>query len=171
MLLDELRVHLRDVAEQVAARVERILTNAAHFRLESREAVGLFGKTDITFVGDMLDERQRLETDPGAVLAIIGHSFPDKVRLHVQGAGKRERIERLNVPGSHDDVVAHFIANQDLSVAVIDNAAWRVNIVVDQRVIVGVPLVFVVDDLDIEELGQQNECNDQQADHQTVFAV
>ena len=171
MGLDVVGVHFGDVAEQVAAGVEGILADAADLRLEAREAVGLLREADVVLGRDVLDEREGLPADAGAVLAVVGHPLPHEVDRRVQGARQRHGVEGLHVPRGHGDVVADFVAHQDLAVAVVDDPARRVDVVVDHRIVRRVLLVLVVDDLDIEQLRQQDGRHGHQPGQKLVPAV
>ena len=76
-----------------------------------------------------------------------------------------------HVPRGDENVVAYGVAHQNLPVAVVDHSARRVDGGVDHGVVGGVFLVFVVDDLDIEEPGQQYDGGCGQSQEEFVLAV
>ena len=161
-------VHLGYVAEKIASCIERIVPDAPDLSPETRKLVLDFGELHIFLGGELLHHYDGLVADSPPVLPVFGHLASDEVRFHFQNAGEQEGVEFRDFLGRHENVVGHFVADYDLSVPVIDHASGRVDDVIHHRVVGCVDLVAVVDDLYIENLGDENSRHYEKTDSKLV---
>ena len=169
MLLHVVRIHLGDIAEEVASGVDRVVAYASELSLESGELVLDLGEPHVCLGRDLLDHGLRLVADTRAVLAVIGHPVADELDVHVQCRREGEGVEGLDLARRHDDVVCGLVADEDLPVTVVDDAACGVDGLVDHGVVVGTLLVLVMDDLDGEKLDQKDGGDGPQTYQKLVF--
>lgn len=164
MLLDVVRVHLGDVTQQVSSGVDRVVPDASGLPPESRKVVLKFGELHVGFWFYLLEHHDALVADTAAVSGIFSHLVPDEFRGHVKGVGQHQCVEPLDFPRGDKDVVGYFVADDDLAVAVVDDASGRVDDVIDHRVVRRVDLVLVVNDLDVEQFSEYDG-----GDHQKAY--
>ena len=119
----------------------------------------------------MSQHDDRLEADPAAVAVVFLQLLGDPGGFHVQRPGEGQRVEGLHLPRGHEDVVGDLVADEDLVIAVVDDAAGRVDAFVDHRVGDGFLAVAAVDDLDVEHLAEQDGGKHQQAYYELDVAV
>ena len=166
VFLDVVRIDLGDIAQQVSAGIERIVADGTHLTPETGELVLQLRKLHISRRRDLLEHHDRLVTDAAPVLAVFRHLLPDEVDGDIQRLRQLERIESLYLPRRHEDVIGDRVADDDLAVAVVDDAARGIDHVIDHRVVGGVPLILVIQDLDDEQLDDQDADRDAEADQE-----
>ena len=171
MPLDVVGVHLGDVAEQVATGVDRIVAYASGLPPESREVVLKLGEPHVGLRLYLLEHYHALVAYAATVPGIFLHLVPDEVGRDVECAGQHQGVELLDLPWGDEDVVGDFVADDDLVVAVVDDASGRVDDVVDHRVVGRVDLVLVVDDLDVEQLPEDDGRHNQKTDDQRLAST
>ena len=126
---------------------------------------------EVGFSRDVGQEGLGLISDGRTVFAVIGHLVPDELDVHVQSVRQRQRVEGRHFTRCDDDIVSDFVSDDYLSVAVIDYPSGRVDGLVHHGVVVRADLVFVMDDLDGKQFGQENGYCHPQAYQQLVFPV
>ena len=171
MLVDVGLVDLGNISQKVAARIYGVLPYSAHLPLEAGEFVLDLVKAHVCFCRHGAHHCDGLEADGAAPAVEIGHLFPDEIRCNLQHGGKGQGVELLHLPGAHHYVVCHFVSNQDVAVAVEDNAAGGVHGFINGGVAVRVFLEAGVENLQGEDSSQQQEYNDSQADKQSDMPV
>ena len=169
--VDVVLVHLGHIPQQVAARIDGVVTDAAHLSLEARETVLDFGEFVIGLGRDLLEHRHALETDPRAVPLVLLHFSADELRGDVQYGGEGEGVELAHLPRTYEDVVGYFVAHQDFPVPVIDDAPGGIDDFPDRRVVVRIDLVVLVEDLDGEDLRQEDGRGHSQSDEEPDVSV
>ena len=156
MGLDVFLVHFGDIAEQVASGVDRVVTDASHLSPEAREIVLEFGELHVGFGLYLLEHDHALVADLLLVLLVFGHLVPYEVGTHVERGSQEQGVELFHLPRSDQDVVGHLVADNYLSVTVVDYSPGRVDDVVDHRIVRRIDLVLVVDDLDVEQFAEDD---------------
>ena len=166
MLLDVVGIYLGDVAQQVPSGVDRVVADASGLPPEPWEIVLKLSELHVCLRLYLLEHHHALVADAAAVPGIFSHLPLDEFGRHVQRLRQHQRVEPLHFPRSDKDVIGDFVADDDLSVTVVDDASCRVDDVIDHRVVGRIDLVPVIDYLDVEQLSQNDRGDDQEPDHQ-----
>ena len=166
MLLYVVGVHLRDIAEQVSTGVDGIVPDASGLSPEAWELVLDLSELHVGLRLYLLEHHDTLVTDAATVPGIFIHLVTDEFWCHVEGVRQHKRVELFHLARGDKDVVGDLVADYDLAVAVIDDASGGIDDVIDHRIVVRVDLVFVIDDLDVEQLPEDDGGDDKQPDYQ-----
>ena len=75
-------------------------------------------------------------------------------------------VERFDFLRGYENIVCDLVSDDNLSVAVVDDASGRVYDVIHHRVVRCVDLVLVIKNLYREQLGYQNACHQAKPDFQ-----
>ena len=147
-------IHLGNITQQVPARIYRIVPDASGLPLEARELVFQFIEPHEGFRWNLLQQHHALPADLAAEAFVFGHLLADKIRLDPQGRCQQQGVERLHLARRAQDIIGHLVAHDNLAVPVINDAPGRIDDIIDHRVVLRAGLVFVVQDLDGEQLYQ-----------------
>ena len=158
-------VYLGDISKEVSAGVEGVVPHASHLALEARKTVFYLVKAHIGFGRNHAHHGNALEADGAAPSAVLLQFSADEFRRYIQNRRQGHGIEGLDLTGAHKDVVGHLITNQDIPVAVIDDAAGGVDGLIDGGVTVCILLV-AVNHLQGKDLSQQYQGGYRKADEQ-----
>ena len=151
VVLEEILVDLADVAQQVAAGVDRIVAGSPDDGVEAGEHVAFLGELVVHLAGNLLQERYRAEADACAVTFVIVEALLDELLLQVENLAESQSVEGLHVDGRHFEVVDYLVVDHDFPVAVEDAAAGGIVDFIFKRVVLGVDAVLVLDYLHVEQ--------------------
>ena len=171
MLLDKSGIHLRHIAQKVSSCIERIFSDASCLSLETREFVGYFCKAHVCFRWDLLDHHYRLETDSLSVFLVFRHFASDEFDVYIQNIAECGSVKLLDLPWGYKQVVCDLVADKDVAVPVVYDTSCRIDGRIYHRVILGVKLVLVVENLNAEKFDKKNRCDYAEACEQLVFPV
>lgn len=104
------------------------------------------------------------------LVAHIAHSFVELFAGESYGLTEIDGVEIMYFPRNHHYVISRLIVHDNLAVAVVDNASRRINGFAQERVRVGVILVFVVGYLQAEQPDKINDGNDYYKAANHIFA-
>ena len=156
MAVQEALVHFGNISEEVSAGVEGIITDGSGHAFEAGELVFHLVEPHVCLRRNLPQHDYGLISNAAPVLPVFFHLFPDEVLPGSENAGEGGRVEGLDLPGGHEDVIGDLVPDENPPCAVIDDAPCRVNHLIYHGVVGGVPLVPVVENLDLEEAGDQN---------------
>ena len=154
-------VHFRDVSQEVSAGVYGVLAYASHLPPEAGELVLYLVKAHIRLRGDHSHHSNGLEAYGAAAPPEVGHLLPDELRGDVQDGGEGKGVEFPDLARGYHNIICHLVAHQDVSLAVIDDAAGGVDGLVYGGIAVCVFLEAGIEHLEGENLAQkqQNHCS------------
>lgn len=101
----------------------------------------------------------------------ILHALVELFARDVQGTAEIGRIELCHFAGYKGNVVSRLVEYKQLTVTVVDGSARRILYFIQESVAVGILLVIICHDLQIEEAQDINEYNNhcRQADYKLSF--
>ena len=137
-------IHLGNISQQVAAGIDGIVTDAANLPAEAGKLVFDLVEAHVGLGREVADHGHGLEADGAAPAVVFGQAAADELGVHVQDGGQGQGVKRFHLTGVHQDVISYFVAHQDFSVPVIDDATGGVDGFVNGSVAVGVLLVAFV---------------------------
>ena len=103
-----------------------------------------------------MQESECLIAYSGAELSVIVELFDEILLIYVQYGTKRRGVQIADFAWRDHNVVASPVAYQNLSMPVVDDSTWRIDGLAQNGIVHRVGLVLIVDDLHVEEPGQQN---------------
>ena len=151
VVLQEILVHLADVAQQVSAGIDGVVARSPYDRVEAGEHIALLGEFVVHLAGNLLEEGNGSVAYAAAVAAVIVEALLDELLVEVEYLAEGEGVEGLYVDGSHFEVIDDLVVDHYLPVAVEDASAGGIVHLVFQRVVLGVDAVFVFNYLHVEQ--------------------
>ena len=160
VLLDVAAGHLADVAQGMARGVVGILPDGAPLDGKSGKLVELLLE-DAALLGRELGHEHLLGVAgvAGILAAVldVGHQLVELFAGDVQRAAEVGGVQVGHLAGDKGHVVGGLVEHQQLAVAVVDGAARRILHLVEEGVVVGILLVFVRQNLQVEEADQVHQ--------------
>ena len=149
--------HLADVAQGMACGVVGVLADGASLDVEARKLEELFLK-DATLLGRELRHEGLMRVFGVAGVhprvAHILHALLKLLHGDTQRATQVERVELRHLAGHEGDVVGRLVEDEQLAIAVVDGAPRGVLYLVEESVAVGIALVVVGQQLQIDQTQQ-----------------
>ena len=171
MSLHEVCIDFGYISKKVSSCIERIFTYASCLAAESGELIGDLSELPVSLLRNLLDHHDCLPADLSAEQLVFGHLLLDEFRCDVQHAAEGQSVEGLDLTRGHHEVVRNLVADKNLSVAVMDYASGGVDGGIDHRIVLGVKLVVLVQNLDGEKFGYENGRRRAEADKKLVLPV
>ena len=112
-------VHFGNVAEEIAAGVDRVVADAADLAPEAGIAVFDLIEAHVGLGRHLAEHDPGLVADRADVAVVFVHLGPEELRRHVQDLGEGQRVERLDLLRRDHDVIGDLVAHEDLPVAVM----------------------------------------------------
>ena len=168
VVLDVAGVDLADVAQDVGGNGVIVLAQDALHDIEARETVQFLLQAAVVLGCEVVHEHLLGEGRVAAAFLHLGPSVLKFINADLQRVAEVDGVKRRHVLGNHHQIILGRVIHHQRVVAVVDEAARRVNHLLHEGVVVGMRLVGAVQHLQLHQADDvdDDDGNDEPADDQ-----